>query len=1039
MSKFILQVTFDNNIQDILLKTQDYCYRFSDRDHDYANEKLLTSLTLGYNSDQLIVQKPISQKEEKIRNIAIITLQHIFQIPLVFEDRGEASSVEQMYAQFIKTDLPADKELHIVAYMSLCNKEDIACLEKFINSFPRNLTITVDVVLLPVSLKKKLTDAEKQEFKTNLQDLISIKVCHSDCFGNIFYSQSIDAIGATHDFDLNEQIKIYGAIILSLMNGYDCVSSQATDYPITVIGLSSVEIDKFAIVNNWAQYFIRGLISPLIETESASYTVNVNKVQQVLSDILKEEKEMISKITGSDAIGDDVSESFKKKILSIILGSDLNPKERKYLLECCMELSKRTPESIETLDVNSIAVPDALFVELLSEFCGDDKYQELLTVIQRIQALKKNISKQEKLIEEKRKLISENYPFDGELTEEGFVIHGNRYKPYTHTEEPLESDYSPSNLNLATSADLRKYFSVIKDQGEQGACASFSLVSVFEYFLSNEISKTEDLSEAFVYYNARERAGDTNSDSGATLQNIIKTMTDNGVCVEELCPYNEKEYSQKPTEEAYSDGAKRKVISALNVPTDVNTIKSAINEGYPVVASFRVFDSLAKSTAGFVSMPTEKERSSDKEDYHAMVICGYSDKQGYFIVRNSWGKDFGDNGYCYIPYAYIRDKGLTRYACAITGIDSNKIKRELDDFKYNHLDHDDNIQYAVLKNQLLEEQYKLNINREELKTALNRYRQLLQSIMDGDSLDDIKAYYEAEIEKKEKELKKLLSEEPEHNAPTNKYVRVVSTALTVISAVILGLGIYKHTQNSSLLLMIVGAVLFLLSFIGICIFIFKKRKEKNIYNVETQGLRLEIDNLKKELEKKIEIHKTLSILISNVNNISENSIMRSEILLAIEAILHDAYNWISDKIDTEEKGISYLDIYKRVVGLLKDKWNLLASLLVDGLDRDKIQDIFHAIQKEILRKFNAEFDIKIEDEYSIESDNWKQFKKQITDTVVLAQLSLTGNEPCSSVLFSNVKGVDIQNCYPVYVNNNQYLYLFLRRISINNLAIFSTY
>lgn len=1036
MSKFILQVTFDNSIQDILLKTQDYCYQFSDRDHDYANKKLLTSLTLGYNSDQLVVQKPISQKEEIIRNIAIITLQHIFQIPLVFEDRGEASSVEQMYAQYIKTDLPADKELHIVAYMSLCNKEDIACLEKFINSFPRNLTITVDVVLLPVSLKKKLTDAAKQALKTNLQRLISIKESHSECFGNIFYSQSIDAIGATHDFDLNEQITIYGAIILSLINGYDCVSSQATDYPITVIGLSSVGIDKFAIVNNWAQSFIRGLISPLIETESTSYTVDVNKVQQVLSDILKEEKEMISKITGSDAIGEDVSESFKKKILSIILGSDLNPKERKYLLECCMELSKRTPESIETLDVNSIAVPDALFVELLSEFCGDDKYQELLTVIQRIQALKKNISKQEKLIEEKRKLISENYPSDGELTEEGFIIHGNRYKPYTHTEEPLESDYSPSNLNLAASADLRKYFSVIKDQGEQGACASFSLVSVFEYFLSNEISKTEDLSEAFVYYNARERAGDTNSDSGATLQNIIKTMTDNGVCVEELCPYNEKEYSQKPTEEAYSDGAKRKVISALNVPTDVNTIKSAINEGYPVVASFRVFDSLAKSTAGFVSMPTEKERSSNKEDYHAMVICGYSDKQGYFIVRNSWGKDFGDNGYCYIPYAYIRDKGLTRYACAITGIDTHKIKRELDDFNYNHLDHDNNIQYAVLKNQLLEEQYKLNINREELKVALNRYRQLLQSIMDGESLDDIKAYYEDKIEKKEKELEKLLSEESGHNVPTNKYVGVVSTALTVISAVILGLGIYKYTQNGNLVLMIVGAVLLLLSLIGICIFIFKKRKVKKIYKVETQGLSLEIENLKKELEKKIEIHKTLSILISNVNNISENSIMRSEILLTIEAILHDAYNWISDKIDTEEKGISYPDIYKRVVGLLKDKWNILARLLVEGLDRDKIQEIFHAIQKEILCIFNAEFDIKIEDEYGIESDNWKQFEKQITDTVVLAQLSLTGNEPCSSVFFSNINGIDIQNCFPVYVNNNQYLYLFMRRVGIDNLAIF---
>ena len=104
----------------------------------------------------------------------------------------------------------------------------------------------------------------------------------------------------------------------------------------------------------------------------------------------------------------------------------------------------------------------------------------------------------------------------------------------------------------------------------------------------------------------------------------------------------------------------------------------------------------------------------------------------------------------------------------------------------------------------------LNINREELKVALNKYRELLQSIMDEESLDDIKAYYEDKIEKKEKELEKLLSEESGHNVPTNKYVGVVSTALTVISAVILGLGIYKYTQNGNLVLMIVGAVLLLL-------------------------------------------------------------------------------------------------------------------------------------------------------------------------------------------------------------------------------------
>lgn len=35
-----------------------------------------------------------------------------------------------------------------------------------------------------------------------------------------------------------------------------------------------------------------------------------------------------------------------------------------------------------------------------------------------------------------------------------------------------------------------------------------------------------------------------------------------------------------------------------------------------------------------------------------MLIVGYSDAEARFIVRNSWGTDWGDRGYCYIPYDY---------------------------------------------------------------------------------------------------------------------------------------------------------------------------------------------------------------------------------------------------------------------------------------------------------------------------------------------------------------------------------------------------
>jgi hypothetical protein len=36
-----------------------------------------------------------------------------------------------------------------------------------------------------------------------------------------------------------------------------------------------------------------------------------------------------------------------------------------------------------------------------------------------------------------------------------------------------------------------------------------------------------------------------------------------------------------------------------------------------------------------------------------MLCVGYSDRDQVFIVRNSWGDEWGDEGYCYIPYAYL--------------------------------------------------------------------------------------------------------------------------------------------------------------------------------------------------------------------------------------------------------------------------------------------------------------------------------------------------------------------------------------------------
>ena len=68
----------------------------------------------------------------------------------------------------------------------------------------------------------------------------------------------------------------------------------------------------------------------------------------------------------------------------------------------------------------------------------------------------------------------------------------------------------------------------------------------------------------------------------------------------------------------------------------------------------KLFDSFDKQKkAGLVPMPTEDEGGRQSHGGHAMLCVGYSDPDEVFIVRNSWGTDWGDKGYCYIPYRYL--------------------------------------------------------------------------------------------------------------------------------------------------------------------------------------------------------------------------------------------------------------------------------------------------------------------------------------------------------------------------------------------------
>ena len=332
------------------------------------------------------------------------------------------------------------------------------------------------------------------------------------------------------------------------------------------------------------------------------------------------------------------------------------------------------------------------------------------------------------------------------LIKNGVITYkGKTFKLLPTVEDPpLQEQYEPHAVS-AKSIDLRGNFTSIKNQGSLGSCLSHSLVSIYEYFLRCNGLNAPDLSELFLYYNARSAEGKTSEDSGSNIQASMNSLASQGICSEKAWPYDEDKFDVCPPEEAYQDAATRKVKVSLNVALSVDDIKSALDDGLPVAVSVNVFESFTTGHGGFIPLPSADEKQSDEHGRHAMVICGFSEEDKVFIVRNSWGMEFGDGGYCYMPYSYFTNPDLTNWAAVIKEIvtaedvpagqtvtTQNKIfSIKPEKRAHVNFDHSDaNIMLMVTQAGIVEQQDVLDHLLAEDKTLQAYYAKLKQQLID---------------------------------------------------------------------------------------------------------------------------------------------------------------------------------------------------------------------------------------------------------------------------------------------------------------------
>lgn len=205
-------------------------------------------------------------------------------------------------------------------------------------------------------------------------------------------------------------------------------------------------------------------------------------------------------------------------------------------------------------------------------------------------------------------------------------------------------------MELKVTVDLRNRFGEIHEQGTRPTCLAFAASDGHAFARGN----TEALSTEYVFFHAVQKMDTPDRTKGLSFRLISLAMANDGQPIEQGWPYLSSLASNDPWEPPPNPGTIfRRDLQKQEA--DVASIYTHLDAGQPVIVVMRTSRSFFAPTAGTILQAPGDEVEINK---HAVLAVGYgeSDHARYVLIRNSWGKEWGDQGYAWVHEEYLQPR-----------------------------------------------------------------------------------------------------------------------------------------------------------------------------------------------------------------------------------------------------------------------------------------------------------------------------------------------------------------------------------------------